>query len=345
MVRNSDDFFPDIPSSHPFHIFTNAYTSLFTSHLNVLPDWDMFQTSHPYSSYHAAARCLSGGPIYITDTPGMHDISLIRSMTAQAPHPNSLQSFRTIILRPSTMAKTIEQNIYTAYHETLFLRVGGFHGASGTGTSFLGVFNVSETPLRELVHLSAFPGIGSNLEQEYIIQAFTTGEISDSISLSSSLPIINLALESKGWEILAAYPLLSSSSPGSSDLSSSPTMPPRKGTQVAVLGLLGKMTGAAALASAPSISEDPHNDGFVKIGIESKALGILGIWTSSLPVMDVGKDVMVTMQGRGVPEKFVKQKEAEKKVLEIDVEGAWMEMGLKQGWESTVGVEVWIRGS
>ncbi|KAL8719032.1 MAG: hypothetical protein Q9225_003913, partial [Loekoesia sp. 1 TL-2023] len=106
MVRNSDDFFPDIPSSHPFHIFTNALTSLLTSHLNVLPDWDMFQTSHPYSSFHAAARCISGGPIYITDTPGQHSLPLIASMTAPTISSNPP---KTIILRPNSVAKCIEQ--------------------------------------------------------------------------------------------------------------------------------------------------------------------------------------------------------------------------------------------
>jgi hypothetical protein len=34
-VRNSDDFFPEIDSSHPWHIFCNAYNSLYTQHLNV----------------------------------------------------------------------------------------------------------------------------------------------------------------------------------------------------------------------------------------------------------------------------------------------------------------------
>src|SRR5271163_4632165 len=76
MLRNSDDFFPDIPSSHPWHVFCNAHNALLVQHLNVLPDWDMFQTSHPYSGFHAAARCISGGPIYITDSPGQHNVSL-----------------------------------------------------------------------------------------------------------------------------------------------------------------------------------------------------------------------------------------------------------------------------
>src|SRR5699024_3505069 len=66
-LRNSDDFFPEVPASHQWHVFCNAHNALLTRFLNVLPDWDMFQTSHPYASFHAAARCVSGGPIYITD--------------------------------------------------------------------------------------------------------------------------------------------------------------------------------------------------------------------------------------------------------------------------------------
>jgi hypothetical protein len=70
LLRNSDDFFPDSPSSHTWHLFCNAHIALLTQHLNLLPDWDMFQTAGPFPDMHAAARCLSGGPIYVTDVPG-----------------------------------------------------------------------------------------------------------------------------------------------------------------------------------------------------------------------------------------------------------------------------------
>ncbi len=43
-MRNSDDFFPDIKSSHSWHIFCNNINNLYTSQLHILPDWDMFQT-------------------------------------------------------------------------------------------------------------------------------------------------------------------------------------------------------------------------------------------------------------------------------------------------------------
>lgn len=42
--RNSDDFFPDVTDSNPWHIFVNAHNALLDRHLNVVPDWDMFQT-------------------------------------------------------------------------------------------------------------------------------------------------------------------------------------------------------------------------------------------------------------------------------------------------------------
>jgi hypothetical protein len=108
-VRNSDDYFPDVPESHPWHIWANAHNTLFTQHLNVLPDWDMFQTSHKNAGYHAAARCISGGPIYITDVPGEHDLMLINQMTGLTTRG------KTTILRPSVVGKTIDA--YTGYDE------------------------------------------------------------------------------------------------------------------------------------------------------------------------------------------------------------------------------------
>lgn len=122
MVRNSDDFFPDVASSHTWHVWTNAHNALLGQYLNILPDWDMFQTVHDYSSFHAAARCVSGGPIYITDVPGEHDIDLINQMTGPTPRG------KTVIFRPSVMGKTLDQ--YIDYDEEVLLKIGTYHGKS-----------------------------------------------------------------------------------------------------------------------------------------------------------------------------------------------------------------------
>ena len=120
LCRNSDDFFPDIPSSHPWHIWANAYNSLLTQHFNTLPDWDMFQTVHEYSGFHAAARCVSGGPIYITDVPGQHNIDLIRQMTGVTPRG------KTVIFRPNVLGRSLDH--YVGYDDDSLLKVGSYHG-------------------------------------------------------------------------------------------------------------------------------------------------------------------------------------------------------------------------
>ena len=319
MVRNSDDFFPEIPKSHPWHIFTNAYTSLLTSHLNVLPDLDMFQTSHPYSSFHGAARCVSGGPVYITDEPGQHDVTLIAAMTAPTPRG------KTIILRPSTVGKALD--VYTGYEEERLLKFGTYHGPAGTGSGIVGVFNVSERPLSEFVPLSAFPGVeNATADDQFIVRTHTTGDISEPMAISGRLPFISLALETKGWEILTSYPLHAfSSKEGTTS------------TQIAVLGLLGKMTGAAAVLSQKMASQEPT--GRLRLSVGLKALGVLGIWVSNLEDVDVEGQVMVTISKKAVPRHTVV---AKRKILEIDVATAWKEMELSSRWGNEVEVEVFV---
>ena len=79
VVRTSSDFFPQKPESHGAHLFRNAHASLWVGEF-MLPDWDMFQSKHPAAAFHAAARALSGGPVYVSDKPGEHDFDLLRQL-------------------------------------------------------------------------------------------------------------------------------------------------------------------------------------------------------------------------------------------------------------------------
>ena len=160
MLRTSDDFFPDVAESHPWHVFVNAHNAIYVQHLNVLPDWDMFQTSHPYAGFHAAARCVSGGPIYITDYPGKHDIDLIRQMTAR-----SARTGQSIILRPSNVGKSIDT--YNRYDEKGVLRIGVYDGHADIGSSIVGVFNLAPNELSFCFPITKFPGIGIQDDNTY----------------------------------------------------------------------------------------------------------------------------------------------------------------------------------
>lgn len=268
LVRNSDDFFPEIPTSHPWHIFVNAHNALFTQHLNLIPDWDMFQTVHEYSGFHAAARCVSGGPIYITDVPGEHDLDLINQMTGPSPRG------KTVIFRPSVVGKSLDQ--YNGYDDDHFLLVGTYHGkftrllikiitdsdtgAAVTGTGIIGFFNVSQRPLTELIPLSKFPGVVE--AQYYIIRAHSSGLVSKPIQVVDANSLVTLSLGVRGYEIMSAYPLR-----GFFDEKKKET------TWVANLGLLGKMAGAAAVV-ANHITK--LENGKIVIDTNIKALGVLG---------------------------------------------------------------------
>ncbi|KAG8533067.1 uncharacterized protein KY384_001850 [Bacidia gigantensis] len=321
MVRNNDDFFPDIDASHAHHIFVNAHNTLFTSHLNILPDWDMFQTHHQWGTYHGAGRCISGGPIYITDEPGKHNMDLIHQMTAQDTHG------KTIVLRPSVIGKSID--VYTARHEERLLRVGSFTGGKN-GTGLLALFNVNKRALSELVHLDRFPGVEQS--EEYVIRAHTTGEVSPPVSLTDKLPVVSVEIEYAGWEILSAYQVRSFTLAGS-------TGAQHDRTKVAVLGLLGKMTGAAAVLKKETTM---HQDSRLKISTSLRALGVLGIYISGLAEKTVEDNFMVLLREIPVPQHTVRINR-ETSVLEIDVETAFKEMKIGVGYGNVEVVEVFVR--
>jgi raffinose synthase len=40
----------------------------------------MFQSAHPMGAYHAAARAVSGSPVYVSDEPGRHDFGVLKKL-------------------------------------------------------------------------------------------------------------------------------------------------------------------------------------------------------------------------------------------------------------------------
>lgn len=317
VVRNSDDFFPDIEDSHPWHVFCNAHNALLTRYLNILPDWDMFQTStnNPYASFHAAARCISGGPIYITDTPGQHNIPLIKQMTALATQGDS------ITLRPGLVGRTLD--MYHDIKEGHVLRVGTYHGRARTGSGIIGLFNVATSAKSALFIMSDFPGIyEEDTESKYIVRSHRSGKIVNGLN---SFSTVSVKLEERGWEILTAYPTRSFTLGQKDNVE----------TEVAVLGLLGKMTGVAALVNSDVFIE---SNGRLRVNVAIKALGVLGVYFSQLQVWDIDEHFMVLISGQAVPRKAVWKENG--RILAIDVEEAWREMGLEAGWSNEVNVSV-----
>ncbi|KAG0636371.1 glycoside hydrolase superfamily [Tuber brumale] len=308
LFRNSDDFFPDIPSSHVWHVFANSMNNIYTSNLNCLPDWDMFQSALPtYAGFHAAARCISGGPIYITDTPGHHNVSLIKQIGAYSP-----QGY-TVALRPSCIA--LPTDPFVAYNSNRLLKVGNFSGGRG-GSSTLAVFNVSESQNSELLSVDDFLGILH--EHNYVIRAHTSGGVTEVTGGTGSL--IPIILPQNGWELLTAVPIVEITHLQSTGRFT-----------FGVLGIISAMAGVSAIIQQSVNTGSAH----IAVTITLKALGTIGFYISDLASQDITK-FLVTIAGSVVPFHTVKRSSQISTILEIDLETAWNELNLSTSWSNEI---------
>lgn len=84
---SGDDFWCIDPAGDPngtywlqgCHMVHCAYNSLWMGNF-IHPDWDMFQSDHPCAEFHAASRAISGGPIYVSDSVGRHNFTLLNKL-------------------------------------------------------------------------------------------------------------------------------------------------------------------------------------------------------------------------------------------------------------------------
>ena len=133
---------------------------------------------------------------------------------------------------------------------------------ASTGTSFIGLFNISQRALTELLPLSRFMCI---VDAQYcVVRSHVTGLISKPMQVVDPTALIPISLATRGYDILSAYPLRGFVT-GQQEMEQT--------TWIANLGLLGKMTGAAAIVSNELTMEE---NGKIIISTSLKALGVLG---------------------------------------------------------------------
>ena len=77
--RNSIDYSPSDMKMQKEHIYVNAMNAMWSSTFAV-PDWDMFQTHSAGADIHAAARAISGGPVYVCDYPNKQNADILRRL-------------------------------------------------------------------------------------------------------------------------------------------------------------------------------------------------------------------------------------------------------------------------
>lgn len=85
IARCVEDYFPEADGGIGYdlerggaaaHVLAALYNSLYFSQM-VWPDFDMFESYNTNAVFHAVARAISGGPIYLTDTPGKQNFETL----------------------------------------------------------------------------------------------------------------------------------------------------------------------------------------------------------------------------------------------------------------------------
>lgn len=320
----------------------------------------MFQTQHPYAGYHAAARCVSGGPIYITDHPGASDVKLIHEMTARNPRGD------TITLRPSCVGKSL--GVYDSYESGAVLKVGAYDGRAEVGTGIMGVFNIAEHEINFVLPITKIPGVviqEGEQKRSWVVRSHMSRRITRPITPTLPLEgrsLLQANLAVRGYDVWTSIPVHGPYSVGQRHL------------QIAIMGLLGKMTGACALVASrmamtglagdetANVSQRQRNvQARLRLDVGMKALGVLGVWVSSSggdgsDTIDVDDDLLVLMKGQVVPRERVKVTTedldglidedgnvvGQPALIEIDTEGAWEDLGLEAGWNNEVSIEIYI---
>ena len=156
---------------------------------------------------------------------------------------------------------------------------------------------------------------------------------------------VQIDLDVKGYDILTAFPL-KKFSVSSGDIN------------VANLGLLGKMSGAAAIVSTQLYSAEEEASSAhrteeptvpvpfrkkAQIWTSLKALGTWGVWIDNLPAISVEDEFLGLLFGKPIPLHCVKISKTDGKILEMDLERAWEEGDYNVTWSNEVVVQLLVR--
>ncbi|CAE6476341.1 unnamed protein product [Rhizoctonia solani] len=278
VVRNSDDYYPNEPDSHRYHIFTNTINALLLNELDVQPDLDMFQ-SHPYispddevnntntgtsqGSFHASFRVFGTGPITITDVPYKSSQEILTKMvgdTAPTPAPS-------VVVQAST-AFTVLNDVF----DPRIMSPGQGKGLKVYADKTIGIWNVQsgDGKLVEFISpsdISQALGIPSNSIPPVILYIQSSNPANERVilrTLSNALhpdPPIRIELDPLGWATVGVVKAEFLGNQG----------------KFACPGLVDKFLALQGITEARVRCEGAH----WTYTVISKCSGTLGLWATS----------------------------------------------------------------
>ncbi|MDQ0638460.1 raffinose synthase [Pedobacter sp. W3I1] len=94
------------------HVLQGIYNAIYFSQM-VYPDFDMFQSHHPNAIFHAIARTINNGPIYLTDNPGQQNFDVLNSIVLS--DGRSIRSETALLPTEDCLFQVQEKKLFKAY--------------------------------------------------------------------------------------------------------------------------------------------------------------------------------------------------------------------------------------
>ncbi|WP_070042963.1 Sip1-related alpha-galactosidase [Robinsoniella peoriensis] len=187
--RNSNDYVPTGDMNmQKGHIYTNAMNAVWTSTFSV-PDWDMFQTHSEGAEFHAAARAISGGPVYVCDYPEKQKFDIL----------NALITSEGKLLGCKNPALPAEDCLFSdCLHEKKLLKICNTNGKIGV----MGIFNcyVESEPVSG--NYSA-TDIKNLVGDKFAVYSFRNKEVT---VLDLNTPV-NITLDDSDYDVITISPI------------------------------------------------------------------------------------------------------------------------------------------
>ncbi len=193
--RNSTDYFPGRPPHvHKWHVYVNAMNNVWSSTF-ALPDWDMFQSHQPEAAFHAAARAISGGPVYVCDKPGKQNFALLATLCTSEGR----------LLRCARPARVARDCLFVdTYRVARPLKVTNVNGKHGV----LGLFHVTRgAEWVEGTYCAA--DVDGMKADRYAAYHYRT----EMVRQVKPRDRMTIAFEPMGWELVTFAPVLGAFAP------------------------------------------------------------------------------------------------------------------------------------
>jgi len=304
VLRNSDDYHPERIDLHAGHVYTNALNNLFTAGFkSVLPDWDMFQSANPYGGFHAAARALNNGPIYLADEPDKHDADVIRPLVVGTAREDSR------VLRPLLPALPTVKSIFSDARDVRTLlkicnsnAVGGNAGGIDGTSWVVGCFNCMTEFLTDSVtvhelqqtlrwRLQDVHSTFDDAVEHYAVYAFGNRQVAK-VDLDTNISVF---LRPASFQLLTMTPVRRIMYRDALERGKRGEL---QGVDVACIGLVDKYNGTVVISAVDVLpkagSEDPWG-----YSVTLWARGLLGFYIQGVESVDLGS-VVVEVNGEKV---------------------------------------------